>query len=184
MFKKAETMLVDEKAHYRTGPFDAPSLRPCGRSQDRTPAAPAIGKGAVLLDGVLGMAIFVFAAAVVQSGLVACLRSVSAVRLQNQAVDLAVTKLSEIQMGLLDVASTAPTSFEDEDESLAEWSWQITTEPVSENLDAPSMTRLTVTITNTTRRITYQLTEIIPSPDQEDELSLRGNRGSFLEIGP
>ena len=87
-------------------------------------------------------------------------------------------------MGLLDIASTAPTSFEDEDESLAEWSWQITAEPVSENPDAPSMTRLTVTITNTTRRITYQLTEIIPSPDQEDELSFRGNRGSFMEIGP
>ncbi len=176
MFKKAETVLADDKTRHCASPFDTPSLR--------TPAGAASRKGAVLLEIVLAMTIFVFSAAVVQSGLVSCLRSLSTVRLQNRAVNLAVTKLSEIQMGLLDVAGTELTSFEEEDESLSEWEWQVTAEPVGEDADAPPMMLVTVTITNTSRRITYRLTEIMSSPQSQDELSHRGTAGSFFGVRP
>ena len=168
MFKKAEIVLANDKTRYCANPFDAPVSR----------------KGAVLLEIVLAMTIFVFSVAVVQSGLVSCLRSLDTVRLQNQAVNLAVTKISEIHMGLLDVIDTAPTSFEEEDESLSEWEWQITTEPIGEDPTAPIMTLVTVTITNASQRITYQLTEIMSSPQQQEELSHRGTNSSFSGVRP
>lgn len=168
MFKNTETMFANNNTRYCASPFDAP----------------ASSKGAVLLEIVLAMAIFVFSAAVVQSGLVSCLRSLSTVRLQNQAVNLGVTKLSEIQMGLLDVAGTELTSFEEEDESLSEWEWQVTAEPIGEDAETSPMTLVTVTITNTSQRITYQLTEIMSSPQSQDELSLHGTGSSFSGVRP
>ena len=168
MFKKAKIVLAGDKTRYYASPFDAPAAR----------------RGAVLLEIVLAIAIFVFSAAVVQSGLVSCLRSLSTVRLQNKAVNLAVTKLSEIHMGLLDVTGTELTSFEEEDESLSEWEWQVTAEPIGEDAETSPMTLVTVTITNTSQRITYQLTEIMPSPQSQDELSLRETEDSFSGVRP
>ncbi len=184
MFKKTEIVLASDKTRYCASAFDAPSLRTPLRPTVGSPAGAVSRKGAILLEIVLAMAIFVFSAAVVQSGLVSCLRSLDTVRLQNQAVNLGVTKLSEIHMGLLDVAGTELTSFEEEDESLSEWGWQITAEPIDEDADVPSVTLVTVTITNTSRGITYQLTEIMSSPQQQGELSIRGTAGSFFGVRP
>jgi hypothetical protein len=68
-------------------------------------------KGSVLLEVVLALALFVAAATVISAGINASIHSVERVRLQNHAVNLAVTVLSEMQMRIRPVAAVGPEPF-------------------------------------------------------------------------
>jgi hypothetical protein len=68
-------------------------------------------KGSVLLEVVLALALFVGAATVISAGINASIRAVERVRLQNHAVNLAVTVLSEMQMHIRPVAPFGPEPF-------------------------------------------------------------------------
>jgi hypothetical protein len=67
--------------------------------------------GSVLLEVVLALALFVGAATIISGGINASIHSVERVRLQNHAVNLAVTVLSEMQMHIRPVAAIGPEPF-------------------------------------------------------------------------
>jgi hypothetical protein len=133
--------------------------------------------GAVLLEVIFSLLLFVVAAVAVVGGLNACIQASGEVRLAAQAADLAVTKVSEIQMGLVPAVDTEPTPFEEE--GLTDWTWQIVTEPVENNvLELPSMLRVHVIVANGSRNYSYRLTHLMPqeaeNPDQAASGSSQG----------
>ena len=80
-------------------------------------------RGLALLEIVLSLALFVAASTAILGGLGACLRSAQDARLSATASDLAVTLLSEIQMGLVPLENDGPNEYEDE--RLTGWTWEV-----------------------------------------------------------
>jgi hypothetical protein len=118
--------------------------------------------GAVLLEVILAIGIFVAGAMVVLSGLTSCMQAVQRMRFEAQAGDLAVTKLSEIQMGLVPTVDDGPREFEEED--LAEWTWQVVVqENLTDAMDLTNMTRVEVIIRNDTRGYEHHLVCLLPA---------------------
>ena len=104
-------------------------------------------RGMVLLEVVLAMAIFFAAALVILAGLSSSVRGVQRVQWEAQAQDLAVSLLSEVQMGLVPLVSDGPTDYEEPD--LAGWAWQIVVEPYDEpqaGLELPEFSRVEVIV--------------------------------------
>ncbi|HTG44625.1 MAG TPA: hypothetical protein VK633_08850 [Verrucomicrobiae bacterium] len=86
---------------------------------DRLPRFRAPSHGArqgqsasVLLEVVLALALFVGAATVISSGINASVQSAERIRLENHAADLAISILSEMQMGARPIAAIGPEPFE------------------------------------------------------------------------
>ncbi|MCD6303774.1 MAG: hypothetical protein J7M21_02290 [Planctomycetes bacterium] len=115
----------------------------------------------VLLEVVLAMALFFMGSLVVLAGLNTALRTGRRIDLEAQAEDLAVTLLSEIQMGLVAVVDDGPNPYDDE--ALAGWSWQVATEPIEDTLglDLPAQTLVEVIIRYDAEGYVYRLSEIM-----------------------
>jgi len=144
---------------------------------------PARAPGAVLLEVVLALALFVMAAAIVLGGVG---RSVdAAIRLQRQAraADLAVTLLSRIQMGQVDPVSDGPNAYADQpnddwEEELEDWTWQVVaTEPAGLDPDAPPLKTVEVIITHVPTGYNYRLAGLRPDDEAEEEALARAPAG-------
>jgi hypothetical protein len=101
----------------------------------------------VLLEVVLAMAIFFAAALVILAGLSASVRGLQRVQLEAQAQDLAVSLLSEVEMGLVPLTSDGPTDYDEPE--LAGWSWEVAVEPYEEpqiGLELPEFRRVEVIV--------------------------------------
>jgi hypothetical protein len=83
--------------------------------------------GAVLLEVILALALFVAAAAVLTSGLSSSLDGIERLRRNTRAADLAVSVLSELQMGIKTLALTGPQPFEPVQDG---WTWEILSTPL------------------------------------------------------
>lgn len=118
-------------------------------------------RAAVLLEVVLAMSVFFLSATVVHSGLSSCLRAMVSMKRQVRGMNLAVTKLSEVQMGLVPMTTLPPTGFE-EDPQLEGWQWELDVETWGDGAEAPLMNRLTVTITHEPSGMIYRLVELMP----------------------
>ena len=92
-------------------------------------------------------------------------KTVQGMRIVATAEDLAVTTLSEVQMGLLDAAETDPEYFE---EPYEEYTWQIVTSPMDEVITEADMTRVEVLIVHEPTGREYRLTHLVPIPAEED----------------
>jgi len=117
-----------------------------------------------LLEVVVALALFFGVAVVLLGGLTTCVRGVQQLRMTAQASDLAVTALSEVQMGLRAVADDGPTPYE---EPLQDWSWQVTVTPLmmtATTTPVLDLSRVEVTIRNTARGYTQRLYDIVPTP--------------------
>lgn len=79
-------------------------------------------RGAVLLEVILALVLFVAAATVLSSAFSASMEGVDRRRRQLHAEDLAVTVMSEIRMGLRSPSSAGPEPFK---KPFAAWTWQI-----------------------------------------------------------
>jgi len=112
-----------------------------------------------LLEVVCALALFFGVAVVVLGGLSTCVRTVCQVREEAQAADLAVTLLSELQMGLLPVASAGPTAFEDPD---ADWTWEVAALPVDTPVEGVELARVEIIIRNILDGYTYRLYHWLP----------------------
>jgi len=86
--------------------------------------------GVILLEVVLALALFAATVTTVAASLARCNASVSRLDIRGRATDLAVTLRSEVQLGLVEVAQTDPTTYEDE--TLAEWTWQLDVEALED----------------------------------------------------
>ncbi len=126
----------------------------------------------VLLEVVLAMMLFFGGALVILAGLSSSLSGIQRVQTEAQASDLAVTLLSEVQMGMVQLVSDGPSGYEDP--ALADWTWQIAVEPYEEQqlgLELPEFQRVEVTIRH---RMGYATSLTILMTDEPTEEGASG----------
>ena len=124
-----------------------------GRPQGR-----AGREGAVLLEVIFSLTLFAATAAVVIGGLNSCIQGANDLRTGSQAADMAVTLMSEIQMGLVPPTDSGPTDYPAPDD---DWTWQIVTAAMDPVAPAPPQKQITITITNKTAAYSYSLVNVI-----------------------
>ncbi len=116
-------------------------------------------KGAVLLEVVLAIVLFAAAAAVVGIGLKAAMDGTERVRLSTHGGNLAVTVMSELQMGLRSLADTGPEAF---GPPFAGWSWEIVGAPWSQNEGARGgLTHVEVIVRHEPTEFVHRLAQVI-----------------------
>jgi hypothetical protein len=115
-----------------------------------------------LLEVVLALAVFFGVAITILGGLGVCMKNAREVRLDAQAADLAVTLLSEIEMGVYEVANAGPTAFE---EPNVQWTWQISTTAAETTLPGTELTQVEIIIHNTNDDYTYRLYQLLPAAE-------------------
>lgn len=131
-------------------------------AQTRQAEVPQPQRGAVLLEVLLALGLFVFTAAVVSSGLNAAVERTLRLRAQTHALDLAVSVLSEIQMGVRLPQPAGPEPFEDPFE---EWTWEIAAVPYTFGTeDSVGLQQITVVVRGEAPPTVQRLTEIVASP--------------------
>jgi len=118
----------------------------------------------VLLEVVLSMAIFFGMAAVLLIGVDSSVRAANRLRLEGQAADLAVTLLSEMQMGLVEPIDAGPETYE---QPLQKWSWEIATSPLETSPMETELTQVEIIIRRVDGQCTYRLAHLFPAQDQE-----------------
>jgi hypothetical protein len=121
------------------------------------------GRGVALLEVVLALALFFGVAVTILGGMSVCMRSVTQVREDAYAQDLAITVLSEVQMGVLDAVDAGPTPFED---PFADWTWQTAVATVETTVPGLEMTQIEITVRNTLDGYSFRLFELLP-PDED-----------------
>ena len=124
--------------------------------------------GVVLLEVIFALSLFAAAAAVISSSFSACASSAGRLRLQAVADDLAVTLLSEMQLGLVEPVDDGPYDFEDPYE---DWSWEIVTSSMNDviDIDGPVMMRVEIVIRHSGGECVRRLTTLVPDTLDEGE---------------
>ena len=124
----------------------------------------------VLLEVVLSTAIFAMMAMIVLAGLHSCVHSLGRMQLESQAADLAISKVSEVHIGILPPEDEGPNEYED-DKSLVDWTWEIITEEVELDveLEGPQLLQVQVVITNVPSGYTYSMRFLTPQPPETEE---------------
>lgn len=116
-------------------------------------------KGAVLLEVVLALVLFVAAATILTNGLSSSLDSLERLRLNTHAADLAVTVLSELQMGLKTLTLNGAQPF---DLPMEAWTWEIvSTELESDTGEAEPVQSIEIIIRHEAPALVYRLTQIM-----------------------
>jgi hypothetical protein len=119
--------------------------------------------GAVLLEVVLALVLFVAAATILTSALSSSLDSVERLRLNAHAADLAVSVFSELQMGTRTLEGTGPQPFE---APLEEWTWEAVATPVQADADeSNAFKRIEVIIRHEDPPLVFRLGQVM-SMDQ------------------
>ncbi|HUU92297.1 MAG TPA: hypothetical protein VM238_13945 [Phycisphaerae bacterium] len=139
------------------------------RPAARLPHAPQRRAGVALLEVVLGLALFFGVAVAILAGLSACVRSARDLRLQARAADLAITLLSEMQLGAVEIEDAGPMGYEDE--ALEDWSWEVTVTPIVGNLTELELTRVEIVIRNTPHDYTHRLYHLLSESPVETEMA-------------
>ncbi|MBN2508408.1 MAG: hypothetical protein JXQ71_17150 [Verrucomicrobia bacterium] len=148
-----------------------------GRSRD--PAAPKTGgaagaaaagsdagglrereRGAVLLEVVLALLLFVGAAAVISGGLHAALTSVERMRLSMHAANLAISLVAELQLGIRGTEMQGPAPF---DPPFEDWTWEMVAARQEFSVDStgPEWTRVEVIIRHEDPPLTHRLAQLV-----------------------
>jgi type II secretory pathway pseudopilin PulG len=118
--------------------------------------------GVILLEVVLSLALLAAAMGTVAAGLASSYRAIERLDLNNQACDLAVTVMSEIQMGIIPADNSGPNAFENGPE---DWTWQVAAEPVLTLMDGPAFARVDVTITRVSQSYTLRQSMLMLMPE-------------------
>lgn len=114
----------------------------------------------MLLEVIFATTLFVTTAAIVMLGTSRSLRAARNLQRDSQAADLAVTLLSEIQMGLVPPTDAGPEAY---GELLEGWTWQVVASPVAEQLEETDIVRVEIIITHTMDGYTYHLAHLVPA---------------------
>jgi type II secretory pathway pseudopilin PulG len=116
--------------------------------------------GAVLLEVVLALVLFVGAAAVLTSGLSSSLDALERLRFNTHAADLAVSVLSELQLGIKTLAAGGPQPFE---APLEGWTWEAVATPVQSDFDEDKrFTKIEVIIRHSESALVHRLSQVLP----------------------
>ena len=125
----------------------------------------------ILLEVVLATGLFAMTALIVLAGVHSCFRSLEKMRLESKASDLAVSKVSEVQIGIVPPEDDGPNEYE-EDENLAGWTWEIITIDAENEMemDAPQLLQVQVIVTNVPSGYKYSMQFLTTKPkDDESE---------------
>lgn len=118
-------------------------------------------EGSVLLEVVLALALFVAAAAVIGGALHYSLLEVERLRLNVHAGNLAVTVMSELQLGLRAIETASPEAFEPPFEM---WSFEIEVEPADAALEVDyPLRRVEVAVRHLERPVVRRLVRWLPA---------------------
>ena len=122
----------------------------------------------MLLEVIFALSLFAAAAAVIAGSFSACARSVGRLRIQAVADNLAVTLLSEMQLGFVPPVDDGPTDYP---EPYKDWSWEIVTSDVDDVIDAegPVMMRIEIIIRHAGGECTRRLRYLVPDMSREVE---------------
>jgi hypothetical protein len=118
------------------------------------------------MEILFALALFVAAGTVILGGLSASITSAGRARMEGRAADLAVTLLSELQMGLRDVVDEGPVGYEDE--TLEDWTWRVITEPVDRIHQGGELVRVEIVIRYAPENYVHRLRHLLPKPDAGD----------------
>jgi len=121
--------------------------------------------GSVLLEVVLAIVLFAAAAAVIGMGLKASIDGAQRLRLSTHAGNLAVTVISELQMGLRSLADTGPEAFGPPFEG---WVWEVAALPWDQGQaesapagSAATLMRVEVTVRYEPEGFVHRLAQVI-----------------------
>ncbi len=132
-------------------------------------------RGAVLLEVVLALVLFVGAAAVITGGLNTSVNSVERLRLNTHAANLATSVLAELQLGARTTELLGPEPFEPPFEN---WTWELQITPLEEDLGESIATsqsqsytcsRVEVIIRHKNESVVYRLTQVLRQEDLKRE---------------
>jgi type II secretory pathway pseudopilin PulG len=116
--------------------------------------------GSVLLEVILALALFVGAATIISSGINASMRSVERLRLQNHAVNLAISVLSEMQMRARPVAAIGPEVFAP---PFQDWTLKVEVAQSEESIEGPEALRpVEIIVKHTQENVVQRLTQLFP----------------------
>jgi hypothetical protein len=135
------------------------------------PAQSGRNNGAVLLEVVLALALFVTAATIITSGLNASLAGVERLRSNIHAANLAVSVLSELQLGLKTPANNGPQPFEP---PFADWTWEVITIPEATSEQASPFKKLEVVVRRQDPPIAHRIFHLVALEDAN-----QGDAGQF-----
>jgi type II secretory pathway pseudopilin PulG len=134
--------------------------------------------GSVLLEVVLAIVLFAAAAAVIGMGLKASIDGAQRLRLGTHAGNLAVTVISELQMGLRSLADTGPEAFGPPFEG---WVWEVEALPWGQGQAESSrvtatLMRVEVTVRYEPEGFVHRLAQVIDvATARSGESALPGN---------
>ena len=111
-----------------------------------------------MLEVILALVLFVAAAAVITVGLNASMGSVERLRLNVHATDLAVTVMSELQLGIRSPYNTGPEPFSG---ALTNWTWEVSSVPVEETDDSGRFAKVEVVVRHDDPALVYRLCQIL-----------------------
>ena len=118
--------------------------------------------GVVLFEVILALVLFSFAAIIIANSFSSSLRSVDRMRNDLDASNLAISTLSEIELGIKPIETYPPTEFE---EPFEKWTWQIETTKPNEDLDmGGDLTLVEVIIINEDLGRETRIARMIRSP--------------------
>ena len=136
-------------------------------------------RGAVLLEVVLALVLFVAAATIIGSALNTSANGVERLRLSVHAADLATSVLSELQIGSRTPGDGSPEPFAPPFDT---WMWQVSTSPVEEVTQVSSaaggaasglqsalpggdssLVKVEVTVRDTDSDFVYRISQVMPA---------------------
>lgn len=134
--------------------------RPTARPQ--APPRPRSQRASVLLEVVLALTLFVFAAAIISSSLQTAVDRTEKLHAQAHAQDLAASVLAEIEMGVRAPQPAGPDHFEAPFET---WTWQVEASPYAfGGTDSAALQQVTVIVRQDTGPVVRRLSQILAIP--------------------
>jgi hypothetical protein len=119
-------------------------------------------RGAILLEVIFSIALMAGACGAIIGGFNACWQANRDLWMEAKASDLAVTMLTEIQMGVVPPADDGPTDYAD---PLADWCWQVTTADLPpQTPDGPTLKQVQIVVTYKPQDYSYTLMELVTLP--------------------
>ena len=132
---------------------------PLGGLMPFAPGKARSPRGAVLLEVVLALALFVGAAAVITGALNSSLDGVQRQKLNLHAANLAVSVLSELQMGARSAESAGPEDFP---APFERWNWQLSLTPLESAAgESSGLTRVEVIIRHDDPPLVHRLAQLL-----------------------
>ena len=133
----------------------------------------AARQGAVLLEVVLALALFVGVAAVIGAALNSSLDGVQRQKLNLHAANLAASVLAELEMGARSVESIGPENFP---APFEHWTWQLVlSQTEDETGERSSLTRAEVIVRHDDPPVVHRLAQMLQLPQGDRGLAAAGS---------